>query len=173
MKITGKLDKVTVSDPLKRSSGDDPWGDFRDIALLDLGLEFRFTHSLGKVSRFFLELEKQRLLGTRCERCSSVWMPPRALCANDGCITQWVEVAQHGTLAVGVVNTHAGGADDLDPLVQGYVALQGVSTLLFQRIRNIRSHTDLVAGLALQVVWSKIPVDHPMESFWFEPWYST
>ena len=169
MSVTRKLTDLTMADPLGRSPEDDPWHDFRQIEQLDLSLEFRFTHSLGKVSRFYLELEQQRLMGTRCGRCDTVWMPPRPVCGNDGCVTKWVEVSQHGVLVAATVSAHDMNAEDQKPTVLGYAALDGVTTLLFQRIRNFQNTDDLVAGLPLRVVWSTSAVSHPMESFWFEP----
>lgn len=169
MNVTTKRNKRTVTDPLGRSPKNDPWRDFRQIEQLELALEFRFMHSLGKVSRFYLELEQQRLMGTRCTRCASVWMPPRAVCANDGCITEWVEVGQFGVLVAAVVSALKPNPDDQPPLVLGYAALDGATSLLLQQIRKVPNPADLVNGLPLKVVWSSSPVNHPMASFWFEP----
>lgn len=166
--MIGKMTELTASDPLGRSRQDDPWRDFRQVGQLDLGLEFRFAHSLGKVSRFFLELERRRLMGTRCEQCATVWMPPRPVCGNDGSVTRWVEVAHRGTLVAAVVNSPGSGPDG-EPLVLGYAALEGATTLLLQRIRQVQNASELVPGLRLKVVWSQAPVAHPMETFWFEP----
>lgn len=166
--MTRKLTALNATNPLGLSPADDPWADFRQIGQLDLTLEFRFTHSLGKVSRFFLELEQQRLMGTRCEHCDAVWMPPRPVCGNDGLVTRWVEVGQQGTLVAAVANTHRAGSEG-DPLIWGYAALEGATTLLLQRIRKVRSSSELVPGLRLKVVWSQTPAPHPMETFWFEP----
>ena len=169
MSVTTHRKKLTVADPLGRTPENDPWRDFREIEHLDLSLEFRFSHSLGKVSRFYLELERQRLMGTRCARCAAVWMPPRPVCGNDGCITEWVEVGQHGTQVAAVIRAHNPKRADQHPLVFGYAALEGATSLLLQQIRNVPSPIDLVNGLPLKVVWSTSPVEHPMSSFWFEP----
>ena len=108
-------------------------------------------------------------MGTRCERCATVWMPPRPVCGNDGNITEWVELSQHGTLAASALSTHGTGLEAMEPLALGYVALEGATTLLLQQIRNFQSPEDLFPGLAVKVVWSQAPVAHPMETFWFEP----
>ena len=80
--ITRKIDQQTFPDPTGLPPDQDPWRDFRDVERIDLQLEFRFRHSLGKVSRFFLELEQRRLMATRCPACNKVWMPPRAICGD-------------------------------------------------------------------------------------------
>lgn len=168
--ITRKIDQQTFSDPNGRSPRDDRWRDFREVERIDLSLEFHFQHSLGKVSRFFLELEQQRLMATRCPRCSKVWMPPRALCADDMTITEWLELPGRGTLEAASLSAYTlttGGGEA--ELVLGYVRLDGADTLMLQQIRNYSDANALMPGLAVKAVWAQQPVAHPMESFWFEP----
>jgi uncharacterized OB-fold protein len=169
-RVTRKLREFVAADPLGRSPAADPWRDFRSIEVIDLRLEFVFKHSLGKVSRFFLELERHRLMATRCPKCGTVWMPPRAACGNDLVVTEWVELSGQGTLAAAVESvytlTTSGGHTRL---VLGYVALEGASTLLLQQIRNFRDIDSLEAGVPMRVAWAEGPVHHPMELFWFEP----
>lgn len=167
--VRGKLGSVKAEDPLVREGAEDAWADFRDVEVLDLRLEFRFRHSLGKVSRFFLALEERRLLATRCPTCKTVWMPPRPVCGNDLAVTQWTELSGRGTLAVGSLSAYsltAAGAGT--QLMFGYIALDGASTMLFQQLRNVDPDA-LVTGLPVKAVWNDAPVDHPMRLFWFEP----
>ena len=167
-RVSMKLAEKTVADPLGGAT--DPWREFRRIEVIDLALDFRFRHSLGKASRFFLELERRRLLATRCPRCATVWMPPRAACGNDLAVTEWLELPGRGTLAAATecayTLTTGGGRDRL---VLGYVQLEGASTLLLHQIRNYGDPSRLVAGLPMRVAWADGPVGHPMELFWFEP----
>ena len=187
-----KLEERTVPDPLGRGPADDPWRDFRRVEVIDLTLDFRFRHSLGKYSRFFLELENRRLMATRCPRCATVWMPPRPACGNDLAVTEWTELPGRGTLAAATecaytLSTGRGSgatrASERPPaargelkapaattrLVLGYIALEGASTLLLQQIRNYGDATRLTAGRPVRAVWADGPVAHPMELFWFEP----
>lgn len=169
-RVRRKLEELEAADPLGRAAPDDPWRDFRLVEVIDLSLQFRFRHSLGKCSRFFLELERRRLMATRCPRCGTVWMPPRPACGNDLAVTEWLELPGRGTLAAATecayTLTTGGGRDHL---VLGYVSLEGASTLLLQQIRNYGDARRLVAGLPVRAVWTEEPVDHPMELFWFEP----
>jgi uncharacterized OB-fold protein len=169
-RVAAKLRVLTAADPLGRPPADDPWRDFRQVEVIDLRLDFRFRHSLGKYSRFFLELENRRLVATRCPRCETVWMPPRPACGNDLAVTEWIEVPGRGTLAAATecayTLTTGGGQSRL---CLGYVRLEGVSTLLLQQIRNYEDPRRLVAGLPVRAVWADEPVHHPMELFWFEP----
>ena len=167
--ITRKIDEQTFSDPHGRPADTDPWRDFRQVERIDLGLEFHFRHSLGKVSRFFLELEQRRLMATRCPACGKVWMPPRALCGDDMTITEWLELPGRGVLEAASLSAYTlttGGGEA--KLILGYVRLEGADTLMLQQIRNVDA-ADLQPGLAVKVVWAGEPVGHPMESFWFEP----
>ena len=168
--VRRKLDAVTVADPMGGAPGDDPWRAFREIEFLDFPMQFQFRHSLGKLSRFFLALEERRLLATRCPRCGQVWMPPRVVCPDDLAITDWVEVPGRGTLEAAVLSAYTTKTDGgTDQLVLGYVSLEGTSTLLLQQIRGYGDPAQLAAGLPVRAVWSQVPVDHPMELFWFEP----
>lgn len=169
-RITLKIDGVTMPDPRGRSPEDDPWREFRDIERIHMGLEFHFRHSLGKVSRFFLELENRRLMATRCPTCAKVWMPPRPLCADDLTITEWLELPGNGVLEAASLSAYTlttGGGED--QLVLGYVRLEGADTLMLQQVKNYRDPSVLEPGLPVNVAWSDKPVGHPMESFWFEP----
>lgn len=165
--VTRKLRELTAPPPA--GTGSDVWRDFRRIEVLDLELGFTFRHSLGKVSRFFLELEQRRLMATRCPRCATVWMPPRPACGHDLAVTEWMELSGRGRLAAAVESTvTARPGEPAGAYVLGYVALEGASTLLLQRIRAAAS-VPLAAGLPLRVAWAEAPVAHPMELFWFEP----
>ena len=168
--ITRKIDVQTFSDPMGRTPADDPWAAFREVERIELNLEFHFQHSLGKVSRFFLELENHRLMGTRCPQCGKVWMPPRALCGDDMTITEWVALPNHGTLNAASLSaytlTSGGGSAEL---VLGYVQIEGADTAILQQIKNYDAASDLVPGRAMRVAWANQAVAHPMQSFWFEP----
>jgi uncharacterized OB-fold protein len=163
-RVTRKLRELIAGAP---HDGEDLWRDFRRVEVLDLHLGFTFRHSLGKVSTFFLELEQRRLMATRCPRCATVWMPPRPACGNDLAVTEWIELSGRGHVVAAAQSDYtAAGRGEADGLVLGYVALDGASTLLFQRIRH--AGTRALAGLPVRVAWAEEPVAHPMELFWFE-----
>jgi uncharacterized OB-fold protein len=162
-RVTRKLHELSAT-----GGGEDVWREFRRVEVLDLELTFKFRHSLGKASAFFLELEQRRLMATRCPRCATVWMPPRPACGNDLAVTEWVELSGRGHVVVAAESRYTAiGRGEAESMVLGYVALEGASTLLLQRIRH--AGTRALAGLAVRVAWSEEPVAHPMELFWFEP----
>ena len=168
--VNQKLEAIIANNPDKLHPNQDLWSSFREIEVIDFSLNVKIRHSLGKLSKFFLELENRRLMGTRCPKCKKVWMPPRAICPEDLAITGWVEISGHGTLEVASLPIPI--LDNTEPsnnIALGYIALEGASTTLFQQIRNFSSEDSLTPGLPVRIVWSDRAVKHPMELFWFEP----
>ena len=94
VKVERKLEEIMVEPPDGIGASDDDWAAFRRIEVIDFPLTFDFRHSLGKLSRFFLELENQRLMGTSCPVCHSVWLPPRILCPDQHMVLAYVKL--HG-----------------------------------------------------------------------------
>ncbi len=167
--VRRKIDAIACAEMPGHPAGADPWHDFRTVELLHMDLRFRFRHSLGKLSRFFLALEERRLMATRCTRCGKVWMPPRVHCGDDLAITEWLELAGEGVVEAASLSaytlTTGGGTDTL---MLGYVTLDGADTALLQQVRNCTPDA-LAPGLRVRAVWADSPVDHPMQLFWFEP----
>lgn len=158
----------TVTDPLGRDQ--DPFADFRRVMLLELEQRFRYRHSLGKTSRFFLALEEGVLLGSRCCACGGVWLPPRALCPDDLTITSWQQLPGTGRLMSWTGCSRAPSYADTGgaPYLLAYVALEGASTLFLHRLRGV-DEGELEHGMPVRVAFSRGPVGHPLERFWFEP----
>ena len=67
--------------------------------------DYFHLHSYGGLSRFFEELRRSRLFGTRCENpdCgeSRIWLPPRPHCPDCLQTMAWVEAPRRG-----VIHTH-------------------------------------------------------------------
>ena len=168
--VTRKREHLIASPPGDPHLVEDKWAAFRQIEIIDFPLTFSFRHSFGKVSRFFLELENQRLMGTRCPVCNSIWMPPRSICPDDKSITDWVELPDRGDLEAFSVSAYTLGTDiGTEHLVLGYIKLPGARTALLQKLRNVSSEDELVPGMPVRAVWSDRAVEHPMDLFWFEP----
>ncbi|MBI3961593.1 MAG: OB-fold domain-containing protein [Deinococcus sp.] len=166
--VRRKLEVRLCADPLGRVS--DPWADFRQVEIINIEKRFTYRHSLGKVSRFFLELEQGRLFAAACPRCAQVWLPPRPVCPHDLAITTWRELSGKGTVAAFTTcpkTPHYIWGQE--PLVLAYVDLEGASTLFLHQLRNYGDPSRLKVGLLVRAVFSQEPVDHPLELFWFEP----
>ncbi len=168
-KIAGKLDQKRVEDPAGREP--DPWADFREIELIGLNWEQSYRHSLGKYSRFFLELENRRFFGTRCSDCDKVWAPPRPLCPDCLSITSWIELTGRGSLAgFSVLHYAPAQAASLEtPYVLAYVQLEGADTLFAHLLKNYGDVDSVQIGMPVQVIYEDQPVDHPIHLMAFEP----
>jgi uncharacterized OB-fold protein len=164
---SAKLVRRTAGDPLGRT--DDPYAAFRGVALLEHEQCFHYRHSFGKASKFFLGLEEGKLLATRCPSCSSVWLPPRAVCPEDLTVTAWTELSGMGTLTSWTVCPQVPAhAHTEAPYILAYVALDGARTLFLHQLRNADPNT-LYYGQRVLAVFTQGPTGHPLQRFWFEP----
>ena len=167
--INSKLKQETIADPNARTP--DPWADFREIEVLGLEWTQNYRHSLGKYSRFFLELENKRFFATRCPKCGTTWSPPRPACPNDLTITEWVELSGQGEVVSFSVLHYAPAmlAHLETPYVLAYVKLDGADTLFAHLLQNYGSLETVKHGLPVRVVYQDGPVDHPIMLMAFEP----
>ena len=168
--VISKKGVQVVNDPLKRST--DPWKAFREIEQITLELTQSYTHSLGKYSRFFIELENKRFLATHCDHCDKVYAPPRPLCPNCLSITEWIELPGTGTVVTYSV-LHFSPASNPDvaqlhtPYTIAYVLLDGASTL-FPHIL-IADPSTITLGMPVKIQYVEGPVNHPIHLIRFVP----
>jgi hypothetical protein len=165
--VTSKKDIQTLP-----STDGDMWADFRQIERLTLTLAQHYTHTLGKYSRFFIELENKKFLATRCASCARVYAPPRPLCPDCLQPTQWIELAGTGTLVTfSVLHFSPGSNADVNalktPYIFAYVLLDGASTLfphlLYADLAQVKT------GMRVRVAYSTQPVEHPIHLMHFVP----
>lgn len=169
-KVTSQLEIKTAAPP--NGVGLDPWHAFRQIEVITLELSQQYKHSLGKYSRFFIELENRRFFGTRCAACENVYAPPRPLCPRCLKITEWVELPGTGTLQTYSVMYFSSGAnEDVQrlqmPVVLAYVLLDGSSTLFPHLLKT--NPDDVTIGMRVQAAYAQTPVSHPIHLMYFIP----
>jgi len=150
----------------------DPWADFRLVERLNLEFTQAYTHSLGKYSRFFVELENGRFMATRCDQCQRVYAPPRPLCPDCLAITEWVELPGTGTVETfSILHFSPGSNPDVEqlatPYILAYVLLDGVSTLFPHLLES--SPEAVRIGMRVQVHYRNRPVFHPIHLMCFVP----
>ena len=167
--VTSKISEEVVASPTGQMP--DAWADFRNVELLGLEWTQSYRHSLGKVSRFFLELEQRRFLATRCPACHKVWAPPRPVCPEDLTITQWHVLGGSGKLVSWSVLHFAPKMLDWlqTPYVLAYVRLDGAHTLFAHLLQNYGAQASLYAGMPVRIVYNDGPVAHPLLLMAFEP----
>jgi uncharacterized OB-fold protein len=165
------IERKTVESPLLTDT--DPWADFRKLEVITLELTQQYKHSLGKTSRFFIELENGRFFGTQCPRCERVYTPPRPLCPDCTQITDWIELPGTGTLKTYSVMHFTSGVNQTDvdhigsPVIMAYVLLDGSSTL-FPHLLKAKPDT-IKLGMRVQVTYTASPVNHPIHLMYFTP----
>jgi uncharacterized OB-fold protein len=150
----------------------DPWSDFRLVERLNLEFTQTYTHSLGKYSRFFVELENGRFMATHCDQCQRVYAPPRPLCPDCLKSTRWVELAGTGTVETfSVLHFSPGSNPDIEqlatPYVLVYVLLDGASTL-FPHLLDAPPESVQI-GMRVRVHYVDCPVFHPIHLMRFVP----
>jgi hypothetical protein len=168
VEIAAKHHIETAADPRKQTP--DPWTDFRQVEVLTLELTQQYQHSLGKYSRFFIELEHQRFFATRCGQCRKVYAPPRPLCPDCTRITEWVELPGTGTLETFSL-MHFGSGVNADvralttPYILAYVRLDGANTL-FPHLLKADPATVKI-GMRVRVEYTTAGVEHPIHLMYF------
>ncbi|MCY4465608.1 MAG: OB-fold domain-containing protein [Chloroflexi bacterium] len=153
-------------------SADDFWENFRQIERITLELSQRYHYSLGKQSRFFIELANRRFFATACAGCGQVYAPPRPLCPACLQPSEWRELTGEGSLETWSTlhfspGTNADVAALQRPYVLAYVLLDGADTLFPHLLRA--EGLCLRRGLRVRVAYNDGPVSHPIHLMCFVP----
>jgi uncharacterized OB-fold protein len=138
-------------------------------------IEYQYT--VGREAAAFFEgLRHRQVLGTRCDSCAQVAVPPKAFCER--CfkrVSEMVPVALTGTIAAAtVVLTPFEGSPQV-PYCVAYVTLDGASTATANYVRDVvlpDAITELPAELApgqrVEVRFADEPQGR-LSDFWFVP----
>lgn len=99
--------------------------------------QLHYDHSTGPVvARFLRGLAEGRIEATRCPRCETVYLPPRAYCERDFVrMTEWVEVGMEGTLEGFTIVTQKFATLPDPPYAIAFVRLDGAETALVNFLR--------------------------------------
>jgi uncharacterized OB-fold protein len=101
----------------------------------------QYLYSLGELSPFFRAIvDEKRLLGSKCPKCSKVWMPPRGDCPDCYETTEWVELTGEGEVVSCTYCYFPGASTDLIsfiglPYVFAAIRLDGADTFLFHAVK--------------------------------------
>jgi uncharacterized OB-fold protein len=123
-------------------------------------IELKYRHAYGPFyGRLFDELKShRRIVGSRCPRCSSVLLPPRAWC--DIChvrTTAWADVGDTGVLkAFSVIHLEFVGQLRPPPYIYAEIVLDGASTKLIHMLGGVdpdEAPRILRPGMKVVAVW--------------------
>lgn len=168
--VKSQIETITVSNPAHMTY--DRWEDFRQVERITLELTQTYQYSLGKYSRFFIELENERFMATKCESCQRVYAPPRPLCPDCLQVTKWVTLSGRGTVKTySILHFSPGTNADVrkltTPYVLAYVLLDGATTLFPHLLKA--SPERVYLDMPVQVTYTSEPVVHPIHLIYFTP----
>lgn len=167
-KVSGQIEIATMPD----GGPEDPWREFGQVERITLDLTQAYRYSLGKYSRFFIELENQRFLATRCGDCAKVYAPPRPLCPVCLRPTAWTELTGEGAVETwSLLHFSPGSNADVralgTPYALAYVLLDGADTLFPHLLKAPPDQVE--RGLRVRIEYNSEPVQHPIHLMYFVP----
>ena len=134
--------------------------------------------ALGKTWSYFYDcLREEKIMGTRCRKCSRVLVPPRSFCPRcfEG-MDEWVEVSQEGIVETWVYVNMPFFAQELKiPFISAQIRLDGSDAGFTHQIAGIDlSDFDQVRktvklGGRVKAVWSKEKKGSILDIAYFEP----
>jgi len=141
-----------------------------------LNLPYRW--SMGPVfTRFFEELKKRRIMGTKCPECGRVLVPARGFCPRCFVDTkEWVQVSDKGTIKTWTVCDFAfSGQPKEPPYIQGLIDLDGADTALshfigdvdLSVIENVKDKVKI--GMRVEAKWVDEPKGNIRDIEYFKP----
>ena len=124
------------------------------------------------MEKFYAELKNKKLMGTRCPKCGTVYVPPRSICGS--CwknLNQWVQLQDRGELVNFTVAhvDHRGGALP-SPRVLGMIRLAGQpkSLPIFGEVKGV-APDQVKIGMSLAAVWAENPAGELSDLSHFVP----
>jgi hypothetical protein len=122
-------------------------------------------------TRFFQELrDHQRILGIRCPKCNTVYVPPLSTCGRCfEALENWVEVGTKGvlqsfTMTHYTLPIHPGPA----PLIHGLVRLDGADTGLLHLLGEADA-LSLKIGMRVEAVFKDERAGNILDIRYFRP----
>lgn len=100
-----------------------------------------YTIRHGQNSKFFRNLLKGKLVGTKCPKCGDAWVPPRTNCWNLDCNlkeTDWVEFPLRATVHTWTIAGWSGRSSlKRLPIVLVYARIEGSTVAIANEVHGI------------------------------------
>lgn len=144
----------------------------QELIAYESRIKVPYTWSVGEVgSRFLTEIkENQKIWGTRCPVCESVFVPPKKTCTY--CfvpIHEWTEVRDEGVLQTYTIARYKTDLIPQDsPQIIGIILLDGASTGLVHLIGEAPPE-KLKVGMRVKAVFNKERKGHILDIKHFKP----
>jgi len=116
------------------------------------------------MSRFVEELKNNKLVGTRCKKCASKYLPPRAHCKCGSSEMEWFEAPRQGKiLTYTLVTFPPESMSKYAPYIVAVAELEDGSRLLAQ-LTGV-TPKSLRVGMAVHVVSHQVSEDRIVYKF--------
>lgn len=163
MKLPSELIEHAFTDELNQPKNIDDPLEIPDRIQID------YRYSYGLTSRFFREIrDHKRIFGTRCKTCGTVFLPPRAHCAECYCDTEWMRCGNQGTVKTFTVVHYATSAFfHKTPFICAFILLDGADTLIMSNV-IMDEVSQAKTGMRVRVVFKEHRVGD-MGDFYFVP----
>jgi len=118
-------------------------------------METDYIYTLGIAGeKFFSEIkENGRILGAKCKRCGSIFVPPRLYCEK--CfdkLTEWINLGTKGTVyTYTVAYIDINGAKLKEPIIYTLIKLDGAEGGLIHKLGEIKPH-EVEVGMHVEAV---------------------
>lgn len=122
-------------------------------------VKYRWTFRQDLLDRYVAGLKEKKLLGTRCQKCGRVYVPPKEICGK--CFVKidenWVAVKDRAELINYTVGyTSISGQPYPEPQITGTMRFEGSDSWCLGSIKGVKPE-DIKVGMKLKVVWRETP----------------
>ncbi len=129
-----------------------------------------FNFWVGRyLDKFFDNLENKKVIGNKCLKCGTVFVPPRKICGECNVVIpleeNWVELPETGTLINFTITpyrvndrTHRKTKD----LLLGMVQIDGSNTSIIYRLLNLEP-SEVKIGMKVKIEWAEKTKGNPSD----------
>lgn len=138
----------------KRKNGSNKPGKNESPLEISDRIDMNYRYSYGGISRFFRALkEKRQILGSRCNKCKKVYLPPRINCSACYQPTQWIPLGKEGTIVTCTIVYYATSRFfSKTPFICAYIRVDGADTLLLQNV-IMKNVTRAYPGMRVRAIF--------------------
>ena len=129
-----------------------------------------FNFWVGRyLDKFFDNLENKKVIGNKCLKCGTVFVPPRKICGECNVVIpleeNWVELPETGTLVNYTITpyrvndrTHRKAKD----LLLGMIQIDGSNTSIIYKLLNLEP-SEVKIGMKVKIEWAEKTKGNPSD----------
>ncbi|MFX0047497.1 MAG: Zn-ribbon domain-containing OB-fold protein [Candidatus Hermodarchaeota archaeon] len=129
-----------------------------------------FSFWVGRyLDKFYDNLENKKVIGNKCLKCGTIFVPPRKICGNCNVVIpleeNWVDLPDTGTLVNYTITPYRIN-DRTDRkaknLLLGMVQIDGSDTSIIYRLLDLNPN-EVKIGMKLKIEWTEKPKGDPSD----------